>query len=421
MVINEIMFNPCEDQGSDDNYEYFEIVNPTEGCFDLTGVSITEGVEFTFPSGAQLGPGEYALLAKDAATISALDTVPDGTQVWQWDSGGINNGGEDIQIVLNDEVLDVVDYDDNSAWDVHGNLYDGDCYSLELDDPSSDNGDSDNAGDHWGQSCTLYGTPGAPNDVSCWYDSEPEPEPEIQVLSLYEINTNLQNEGECHASVYEHQLVQVTAYVSAVDSNGFYVQDSPSAGLNQGIFVYTGYGGYGLDAREVGEQVQITSLVYEYYGMTELDMDGTDGADADVTSLSTGATMVPYETTTGAIGEECEAGGEEYEGLLVKLTNVEIIGEPNNYGEVSIDDGSGVTQLEDGLLDTDSHLADLLGTDTLTGQVLESITGVVHYAYSSYEVHPRTTDDIVVSGLSFLPSKFFVYIHSLKLNTKLVS
>lgn len=190
--------------------------------------------------------------------------------------------------------------------------------------------------------------------------------------------------------------MQVTAFVSAVDSDGFYMQDSPTADLSQGIFVYTGTDGYGLDGREVGEEVQVTSVVYEYYGLTELDLDGTDGESADVTSLSTGATMVPYETTTGAIGEECSSGGEEYEGLLVILSDVEIVGEPNDYGETSIDDGSGVTQLEDGLLDTDDHLAELLGTDTLTGQMLTSITGVVHYSYSSFEVHPRTADDIVI-------------------------
>merc|ERR1711907_511759 len=279
-------------------------------------------------------------------------------------------------------------------------LYDGDCYSLELDDPASDNGDSDNAGDHWGQSCTLYGTPGTANDVSCWYEPEPEPE-EPQVLSLYEINTNLQDEGECHASVYEHQLVQVTAFVSAVDSDGFYMQDSPTADLSQGIFVYAGTDGYGLDGREVGEEVQVTSVVYEYNGLTELDLDGTDGESADVTSLSVGETMVPYETTTGAIGEECTSTGEEYEGLLVKLTNVQLTSEANDYGEVSMDDGSGGTQLEDGLLDTDTHLVDTLGTDVLTGEMLESITGVVHYAYSSFEVHPRTAEDIVMSSSEF--------------------
>ena len=188
--------------------------------------------------------------------------------------------------------------------------------------------------------------------------------------------------------------MQVTGYVSATAYNGFYLQDSPTSALNEGIWVYCGTNGYGTDGREVGEQVQVTALVEEYYGLSELNVADTSDAYADVTSLSTGATMVPYETTTGAIGEECTSTGEEYEGLLVKLTNVEIVGEPNNYGEVSIDDGSGVTQLEDGLLNTDDHLADLLGTDTLTGQSLASITGVVNFAYGSFEVHPRTADDI---------------------------
>ena len=62
----------------------------------------------------------------------------------------------------------------------------------------------------------------------------------------------------------------------------------------------------------------------------------------------------------------------------------------------SLDDGSGETQLEDGILNTDDHLQSELGA-TLTGQTLASVTGVVRYAYGSFEVHPRDASDIVVS------------------------
>ena len=67
-------------------------------------------------------------------------------------------------------------------------------------------------------------------------------------------------------------------------------------------------------------------------------------------------------TTTGGIGEACNAGGEAHEGILVTVSVVTIETEPNNYGEITINDGSGATQLEDSILDTDTHLSDALGS-----------------------------------------------------------
>ena len=46
-----------------------------------------------------------------------------------------------------------------------------------------------------------------------------------------------------------------------------------------------------------------------------------------------------------------------------------------------------VEELEDGLVD---HSVG----DVPVGTILTSVTGVVHYAWSSYEIHPRTTEDL---------------------------
>ena len=54
-------------------------------------------------------------------------------------------------------------------------------------------------------------------------------------------------------------------------------------------------------------------------------------------------------------------------------------------------------ELEDAILNTDAHLAQLLGS-TLTGTVLAEVTGVVYYAYSSYELLPRAPADITVAA-----------------------
>ena len=99
-------------------------------------------------------------------------------------------------------------------------------------------------------------------------------------------------------------------------------------------------------------------------------------------------------TTTGGIGEACNAGGEAHEGILVTVTDVTIETEPNNYGEITINDGSGATQLEDSILDTVTHLSDALGSP-LIGKTIESVTGVVRFAFGSFEIHPRDASDIV--------------------------
>ena len=109
-------------------------------------------------------------------------------------------------------------------------------------------------------------------------------------------------------------------------------------------------------------------------------------------------TVVPLEVTTGDVGTGCTAAGEAYEGLLVVVRGVTLLSEPNNYGEVEMDDGSGATQLEDGMLDTDTHLESVLGVASLTGQTVESITGVVRFAFGSFEIHPRSEADIEVAG-----------------------
>ena len=87
--------------------------------------------------------------------------------------------------------------------------------------------------------------------------------------------------------------------------------------------------------------------------------------------------------------------------MLVRFTNVQIMSEPNGAGEILINDGSGPTQLEDTLLDTDGHLQALVG-GPLTGRVLSSLTGVVYFsgtAGGSFEIFPRTADDVVLAPL----------------------
>jgi hypothetical protein len=200
----------------------------------------------------------------------------------------------------------------------------------------------------------------------------------------------------------------VEGYVTAVNRNGgLFLQNSTCCSSCpcspwSGIYVYYDFSlrtspSLWLPNAAVGDRLQISAPVGAFGNLTQLTMSAT----SVVTVLSTNHTVQPIAVTTGAIGLGCGLSGESYEGMLVRFTNVQILSEPNGAGEILINDGSGPTQLEDTLLDTDSHLRTLVG-GPLTGRVLSSLTGVVSFsgtAGGSFEIFPRTADDVVLAPL----------------------
>ena len=173
----------------------------------------------------------------------------------------------------------------------------------------------------------------------------PSPAAPILVTTITEINTNTTG-GACDPSIYVGMVVQVTGVVTGIRSNGLYMQERALGALHGGIWVYMpGSSASLMDGISVGMAVTVVGEVDEYYDLTEIDNVQS------ITIASMGAILVPLVTTTGAIGTSCSASGEGYEGLLVTVENVELLGPANRYGEIAIDDGTGETQLEDGLLE----------------------------------------------------------------------
>ncbi|MEM7371342.1 MAG: lamin tail domain-containing protein [Bacteroidota bacterium] len=160
VVINEINYNPIE--SGTDLTEFLEFLNLEEGPIDLSGwyIDPSEGVDFVFPPGASIGSGEYVVIAGNAAEFEAkYGCAPD----YEWSSGALSNGGEDV--VLRDasgDIVDAVDYDNASPWPFGASGPGGNGPSLELLDPSADNfGPA-----FWGVSIVDGGTPGAMNQTA---------------------------------------------------------------------------------------------------------------------------------------------------------------------------------------------------------------------------------------------------------------
>ena len=91
----------------------------------------------------------------------------------------------------------------------------------------------------------------------------------------------------------------VAGYVTGLDTNGFYMQDGMVAAAHTGIYVYLGtdalIAAY-LSDRTVGEQVVVSALVDEYWGLSELNL--RTSTDPTIVSISTGNALTPLVTLT---------------------------------------------------------------------------------------------------------------------------
>ena len=157
LVISEIMYNELSNS---DSLEYLELFFSEFASIDLGGLTITKGVNFTFPPNTYLHDGHYLVVAKDSALVNSVFGIS-GTL--QWDSGELKNSGEEILIQnTNGDTFALVNYGNTSPWPVIGSGYRS---SIESCSGSCFN----NNGTYWEVSDefvtlfngdSLFGTPG---------------------------------------------------------------------------------------------------------------------------------------------------------------------------------------------------------------------------------------------------------------------
>ena len=156
--ISEMNYNPA---GSDDG-EFIELFNISgDTTIDLSGVMLTDGPSepFVIATGRTLGPGEYALIVRDAVAFAATYPLVNGALILGEYEGGLSNGGERIRLDdANGSTIVDFTYDDSGLWP---QAADGVGSSLELIDspavlvPQIDKYYS------WRSSTEFGGTPGA--------------------------------------------------------------------------------------------------------------------------------------------------------------------------------------------------------------------------------------------------------------------
>ncbi len=186
------------------------------------------------------------------------------------------------------------------------------------------------------------------------------------------------------ASPYLGQSVRLQAVVTGVNffsgtgsSNyGFFLSD-PSGGAWSGIFVYNqSY------SPAVGDMVELIGTVTEYYGFTEL---------TSVTSYQVVSQNNPLPQasliTTGDLGSA--STGEQWEGVLVKVQNTNVVTAPSSYQEFYVTDGSGNCQVDNQFFPYGHSWSGVS-----IGNSYSEIVGIVDYAYSNYALQPRSLDDM---------------------------
>ena len=111
-VINEIMYHPADDTGS----EWIELYNQMAVDMDLSGWSLSDAVSFQFPRETILAGGDYLVVAADPSAFQDATGFEGALGPW---TGRLSNSGENIELRdNNDRLMSSVAYGDEVNWPV---------------------------------------------------------------------------------------------------------------------------------------------------------------------------------------------------------------------------------------------------------------------------------------------------------------
>jgi|GEM_PF-4920717 len=190
----------------------------------------------------------------------------------------------------------------------------------------------------------------------------------IPAVSVYDIQFTAATPAD---SPYKGQQISTKGLVVAVKtgtSTSFYLQDG--VGAWKGIYVYGS-----TTPVAVGDSVRFNAVVEEYFNLTELK------TITNLVVINSNNTIPAPASVTVA-----QAGSEAYEGVLVKLTNVQCTVLPNNYKEWTVSDGTSTVLVDDFLYEY-----------TPTQGTRYDITGVIDYSFSAFKVLPRSASDVSIN------------------------
>lgn len=156
LVITELMYHPPDRGGvSGEQFEFVEIKNGGSTTINLNGIHFSAGLDFTFPAGATLAPGAFAVLVKNAAQFAVK--YPGVPIAGEWGpSTNLSNSGETVTLAdLAGNPIFSVTYSTALPWPTSP---DGNGMSLVTLQPNSN--PAPNNPTYWRASVSAGGSPG---------------------------------------------------------------------------------------------------------------------------------------------------------------------------------------------------------------------------------------------------------------------
>ena len=192
-------------------------------------------------------------------------------------------------------------------------------------------------------------------------------------------------QGGVEASPFEGEVVNTSGIVTGAFANSFYIQNGSEPW--SGIYVYSSAG-----LPQMGDSVIVVGEVSEFCWDDGSLCDGpgtTEIYQPDDIYIISNNNPIP-EPILVSSGEALQ---EQYEGVLIKMNDVECISNANGYGVWNVNDGSGVCGIHN-TPDGYEHNEEI-------GEVY-SITGVVSSTFNDWKVDLRMESD-VESGADSTP------------------
>lgn len=199
MVISEIMVDTPSGWGGTNSLEFIEMYNTGLITEDLSGHRFSGEIDYIFPAGTTLAPGEFIVIAKDPSAAESFYGV---SCLGPYD-GKLANGGGTLRFRNElDGILLEVEYDNRAPWPVAAF---GTGHSLVLSHPSYGEGDPR----AWSASDLIGGSPGSTDGYSF--------DPSRGVVI---------NEYLAHTDLPQVDYVELfNTGASAVDLSGFWLSD----------------------------------------------------------------------------------------------------------------------------------------------------------------------------------------------------
>ena len=157
-----VQITEIADRPADPELEFIEFRNLEAQAIELSGWTVP-AVDFEFPAGARVGPGETFVLARRPARLVTRHAGLAETTVFGPFDGRLANEGEDLRLLddgllngvrYHPETIDVVRYRSSGRWPSDS---EGSGATLELRDVALDN----DVPEHWTRSDAAGGSPGS--------------------------------------------------------------------------------------------------------------------------------------------------------------------------------------------------------------------------------------------------------------------